>query len=223
MNENELRTISHMTALEHRFWAKVDIVDDDTSCWEWAASRGPLPDNYGRFQMEGKNINAHRVSLLLQTGEMPGVACHRCDNPPCVRPSHLYDGDPMTNSADRVARGRARGNPDQRGERNEYSVLTDALVMDARRRARAGERVTALAAEYGVKYPTLSYAVLGRTWAHLDVIEDPVAGRPGGRKIPTEEIPAILAALDGGETGRSVAERYGVTPSLVSHLRRAHR
>lgn len=220
MDENELRTIAHMTALEHRFWAKVEIVDDDTSCWEWSAARGPAPDNYWRFQMEGRNVNAHRVALFLQTGAMPVVACHTCDNPPCVRPSHLYDGDTLTNSADRVARGRARGKAEQRGEANDYAILTDALVLDARRRARAGERVTALAAEYGVKHPTLSYAVLGRTWTHLDDVESPVAGRPGGRKIPESEIPAILAALDGGETGRSVAERYGVTPSLVSHLRR---
>lgn len=221
MDEMLLRTLVGMTPLEHRFWAKVDIVDDDTSCWEWTAARHP--EGYGHFQMDGKNVGSHRVALMLTTGTIPEMACHTCDNPPCVRPSHLYDGSHVSNSADRVARGRAKGKVDQRGERNDIAVLTDALVIEARARARAGERVTVLAREYGVKYPTLSYAVLGKTWSHLDGVEPPVVGRPGGRKIPEDEIPAILAALAAGETGRSVAERYGVTPSLVSHLRRAHR
>lgn len=216
MDESRLRALVGMTPLEHRFWAKVDIVDDDTSCWEWAAFRHP--DGYGQFQYDGRSVNAQRIALMLTTGTIPGVACHHCDNPPCVRPSHLYDGDSLSNSADRVSRGRAKGKIDQRGEANDSAVLTEALVIEARHRVLAGERTTALAREYGVKYPTLSYAVTGKTWAHLDSVAQPVGGRRGGGKIALDQHETIRAAYASGTSGRALAEQYGVTPSLISKI-----
>jgi hypothetical protein len=227
MTEEELRRLVSMSALEHRFWAKVQIVDDDNSCWEWTAARHP--DGYGHFQMTppgeevNRAVNASRVVLMFQTGAMPVVACHTCDNPPCVRPSHLYDGNWATNGADKAARGRARGKTNQRGESNDSAVLTDAIVIEARQRARAGEGVKAIAQALSVGRATINYAIIGTTWSHLDPIEPAVAisNRKGRGKLTNAQI-AEIKALKGKRLGIEVAAEYGISPSAVTYHWRRH-
>lgn len=82
-----------------RFWAKVDKGPD---CWVWTgATRGY---GYGQFWLsDGRKVAAHRWVM----GDPEGKAVlHRCDNPPCVRPDHLYLGTQKSNMQDRLARGR---------------------------------------------------------------------------------------------------------------------
>ena len=87
---------------EERFWSKVDKSGD---CWIWTGYR--LPSGYGRFNIDGKRVEvASRVAFFWANGAWPRFACHHCDNPSCVNPSHLYDGTPATNMRDMVARGR---------------------------------------------------------------------------------------------------------------------
>lgn len=90
-----------------RFWEKVDRIDDDDSCWEWKGSRNPA--GYGICTVGLRGIPAHRLSwMILHNQVIPKgfVICHRCDNPPCVRPTHLFLGSKKDNSADMIAKGR---------------------------------------------------------------------------------------------------------------------
>lgn len=91
-------------SLETRFWAKVDKTD---GCWLWTGSRDHK--GYGRLNVDRKPVAAHRLLILLTTGEMPAagqVVCHHCDTPACVRPDHLFVGTQSDNIRDMYAKGR---------------------------------------------------------------------------------------------------------------------
>lgn len=79
-----------------------------TRCWLWQGSRYTKDDqSYGRLHVNGKTVRAHRYSFFLTNGYWPkNYACHKCDNPPCVRPDHLFDGTSQENQLDSVAKGR---------------------------------------------------------------------------------------------------------------------
>ena len=105
--------------LEDRFWSKV-LVDD--GCWNWTGARNKL--GYGTLEttrLHSRKVKyAHRLSWELASGADPGdlKVCHRCDNPSCVRPSHLFLGTQTENLADMRAKGRGSKPPAFYGEQN---------------------------------------------------------------------------------------------------------
>lgn len=98
----------HMKPIEARFWAKVHKHPGD-GCWVWTAS--VIRSGYGRFGLQGagaRTVGAHRFSFELANGPIPDgmCICHRCDNPKCVRPSHLFLGSFSDNTRDAINKGR---------------------------------------------------------------------------------------------------------------------
>jgi hypothetical protein len=83
-----------------RFWRKVSF---GPGCWEWQGWRDQ--DGYGQFD----KMRTHRVAWLAVHQDAPPVVRHTCDNPPCVRPSHLLGGTTQDNVDDKMQRGRWRG------------------------------------------------------------------------------------------------------------------
>lgn len=87
-----------------RLWEKVSIGE---ACWEWQGAADPL--GYGRIGIgDGRIALAHRVSFEFANGYLAPELCvlHKCDNPRCVRPSHLFTGSRADNNADKAAKGR---------------------------------------------------------------------------------------------------------------------
>lgn len=153
--------------LEERFWVKVGERGPG-ECWEWHGNRTPRL-GYGRIGKGHDVYLAHRVSWELHFGPIPAGlhVLHRCDNPPCVNPAHLFLGDQAVNSNDMWAKGRGSGPPHRLGEAVNTAKLTEEIVRECRRRAAMGESPVALAREFGVVKSTMQRAVSRRNWAHV--------------------------------------------------------
>lgn len=152
-----------------RFW---DKVIKGPECWEWEASRSKA--GYGQLQVRSispRPLLAHRVSWILANGEIPNglFVLHKCDNPACVRPSHLFLGTQRDNNTDRQRKGRtasgdcngSRTQPERNsfvrnrgsglfGEKHPGAKLSDAQVEELRREFEAGTNRESLARRFGI-------------------------------------------------------------------------
>ena len=145
-----------------RFWRHVEKTD---GCWIWTASKDA--NGYGRINGgQGHPVLATHVSWELANGPIPegmGIL-HRCDNPPCVRPDHLFLGDQAINMQDCAEKGRTT-----RGERSASAKLTAQQAREIRTRyAQGGISQSALGREYGLCQATIRELIIGETWKHLD-------------------------------------------------------
>lgn len=154
---------------QERFWSKVQKGKSD-ECWEWQACR--LPSGYGHFHCGSRTdgtrgmFRAHRVARTIAKGPIPAgfCACHRCDNPPCCNPAHLFLERQAGNVRDRDQKGRR---PSSRGEQNPRAELVEHDVRIIRARAAEGIPRHILAHENGVTQSTINRIVRRDTWRHV--------------------------------------------------------
>lgn len=144
-----------------RFWAHVTRTPGE--CWVWPLATGHV---YGSAMIKGRKVMAHRAAWELTNGPIPPgmLVCHRCDNPPCINPDHLFVGTHADNSADMVRKNRAFRAP---GVDNPKAKLTDEQVMRARMLRCDGWTYKELAGEFGVQVMTIHKAVRGGSYAYL--------------------------------------------------------
>jgi hypothetical protein len=136
-----------------------------TGCWWWGGSF--VRFGYGSLLMGEKRVAAHRASWMIHFGAIPTgiLVCHKCDNPCCVNPDHLFLGTHTDNCRDKLQKGRARA---RRGEQSVKAKLNNASVREIRARHAAGETYKALAAAYGVSYSTIEKISTREHWKHID-------------------------------------------------------
>lgn len=148
--------------LEERFWAKV-ATGEPAACWEWHATRR---NGYGRIKVDGKLKSAHRIAYQLYHGDIPpGMkVCHRCDNPSCVNPAHLFLGKQKDNVQDMIEKGRYHP---VCGEKQGNAKLTAAQVRRIRAQHSAGSSYTQLGAMYKIHRSTIGRVVTRKTWKHI--------------------------------------------------------
>ncbi len=149
----------HHEPFEVRFWFRVKKT---ITCWEWI---GPTYRGYGRLWHRGKTIRAHRASWVIHHGDIPHgmFVCHRCDNPKCVNPDHLFLGTHRDNIDDKVRKGRC-ARLDRRGEKGGNAKLAVEDVLRIRRKLRPQKE---LAVEYGVDPSTISDIQRRKTWTNI--------------------------------------------------------
>lgn len=135
-----------------------------SGCWEWQGSR--TPEGYGRKVAFGRICTTHRLAALFSGQRVAGkLVCHRCDNPPCINPAHLFVGTQRDNITDCVSKGR-RNTP--KGESHCCARLTTAQVRQIL--LRADEVNKLLAAEFGISPSTVCDIVKRRTWKSVKPI-----------------------------------------------------
>lgn len=175
-----------------QFWARVNRTGD--GCWEWTGSTNKQRGGYGRVTYAGRSMRTHRLAYELAYGIDPGEAMvlHRCDNPPCCRPEHLFLGTNDDNMRDMREKGRSavgnrnglhthpesrhfgdrnglRRHPDRvlRGERSPAAKLSDEQVRMIRRRVSDGEPVSRIAADLPITPRSVRRIASGERWAHV--------------------------------------------------------
>lgn len=149
-----------------RFWAKV-TKGAESACWEWQASRDPLGYGFFRMSMGESMWRSNRVAWTLTHGSIPDgmIVCHRCDNPPCCNPAHLFLGTDADNCADRVAKGRSSRMITHFGETSPNAKLTAAQVEEIRLRYAAGGIFQReLGEEFGVSQTQIGRIVRRVRW-----------------------------------------------------------
>lgn len=137
--------------------------DVTSECWEWPNQRR----TYGLIRVNGRYYVVHRLAYQACNGPIPDkmMVCHKCDNPPCFNPSHLFVGTHRDNCRDAASKGRT-----SRGERHVHAVITEATARQIKLRLSDGaavrEIVQALSTR-GVSHAIVQAIRAGKTWKWL--------------------------------------------------------
>ena len=154
------------------FWSKVS-----KDCWVWTGACNRV--GYGHLFWGGEWWLAHRLSWFLTKGQIPKgmLVCHRCDNPCCVNPDHLFLGTQSDNLRDSVKKGRwnngdrhwTRRHPEKVtcGSSHWNAKLTDSSAREILQMAMSGHSQRALAKRFGVSPRTIQDLLRGATWKHI--------------------------------------------------------
>lgn len=156
--------------LVKEFWAKVNKKGPVPShvpmlgnCWVWLGDSAGSKLIYGRIKVDGKREQAHRVAWFLETGSMPRLwVLHKCDNPLCVRFSHLFEGDVQANADDKSHRNR-----NATGEQNGSAKLSQNQVQSIRKELAKGTPQRAIARMYAVHQSTVGRINQNLLWRGL--------------------------------------------------------
>ena len=142
------------------FYNRIKILDN--GCHEFQSWQDR--DGYRFFCIDGKDRKAHRYAATLQGWDIEDkVVCHKCDNPPCVNPDHLFVGTQADNIADRDAKGRTAF------QNTNSSKLTEQQVIDIREAFKTPYYGLnkELQEKYDVPYSTIWRIKNRRTWRHI--------------------------------------------------------
>jgi hypothetical protein len=151
----------HGLTPQERFWKYVVKTD---GCWKWVGSKDS--NGYGRLNVDGAPELAPRLSWMIHYGDIPEgkCVCHKCDNPSCTNPEHLFVGSYKDNTADMWNKGRAKPGVSL-GEKHGMSKLTSETVRAIRNTPGTDIEVAKV---FGISRVTVYDIRIGKTWKHLE-------------------------------------------------------
>ena len=160
--------MAKFVTIEDRFWKHVTVTEAPL-CWKWNGNTHKF--GYGMIKKEApsrKPTTAHRVSFELHFGEIPvglGVL-HKCDNPSCTNPSHLFLGTQADNNRDMWSKKRGRA-ANHQGENHNMANLYNNDVQFIREAVITGIKPSHLAFMFNVTKTTIKNIRKRKTWSHL--------------------------------------------------------
>lgn len=161
------RTVASLSPMELRLLRKfLDRTTKSPNCWIWTG--GLSKSGYGQLHAPALGERrAHRVSFILHRGAIPDglLVLHKCDNPRCVNPAHLFLGTPLDNIRDMIAKGR---DDKVKGMRHPAAKLTDGDVKSMRRLYASGRKTQGqLCKMYDISRSHMCYILKRVYWKHL--------------------------------------------------------
>lgn len=134
------------------FWNKIAVAGPD-ECWNWTGAKSSY--GHGIFRHDGKNVRSHRLLLEMCGVNIPDnkVVCHKCDNPSCVNPDHLFVGTQFDNMADMTKKGRR------------FFKINSEDAMRIKDMLRCGAKQQSIADWFGVSNQLISAINCGHNWA----------------------------------------------------------
>ena len=203
------------------FWSRVKKT---RFCWFWGG--GKVAAGYGAVSVNGRKLRAHRYAYELCYGALlPGfVVCHRCDNPPCVRPDHLFAGGQSDNMRDALLKGRLRVPKGRRfgsGEAHPAAKLSRAVVAAIRALYKQGFTQSHLAQLYRVTRSGIAHGVQGTRWGDASWCAPEARWRKARgeansqSKLSPEKAAAIRQFAAAGATQSSLSRQFGVTRRAI--------
>lgn len=191
--------------VEQRFAQRVTRAD---GCWLF--NGGKTHFGYGRLSLRGNRwITAHRFAWLLHRGDIPDVSLcvlHRCDNPPCVNPDHLFLGTHADNVRDMVRKGRASTGAWMKFMATEQPAALRIIMARRRPRDQRGDLNV-------MKRPAARIRVAATLRARYQAGEL----RAAATKLTEDQVRAIFA-LRKTDSARNAAARFGVAQNVVQHI-----
>lgn len=156
-----------------RFERYIDKSNGPESCWNWMGAKDS--NGYGRFHIglsRNASMLAHRIAYGITMGEKPEAVCHKCDNPSCCNPKHLFGGTREDNNKDMTRKRRHWAHVDRsralKGESHGGAKLNEQQIHEIRRKYAAGFLTQrAIAKEYGVCQRTINKIVNKTGWSHV--------------------------------------------------------
>ena len=200
-----------------RFWSKVSISDNKELCWEW--QRPKNIGGYGNFDLRGKAFMSHRVAFFMENGIDPKdlCVCHKCDNPACVNPNHLFLGTDKDNVHDMLKKGRFAL---RRGEESSNAKLKDFQVREILEKHKNGQSIPSLYKEYNVSY-NIVYSILRRrtAWKHLSEGYNKRKLEYGNSKLDKLKVLEIREKFSNGEkTVKELSNLFKVSLPTIYYI-----
>lgn len=140
------------------------VKNEESGCWEWKRSSDGW--GYGKISIQHKLEKVHRVMFSLANGPIPTgmCVCHKCDNPPCCNPDHLFLGTHADNRRDMIQKGRLS---DQSGTLNSQAKINDNIAREIRSLYANGVMQKLIAEKYGISTGIVNRVVLRRNWKNI--------------------------------------------------------
>lgn len=217
---------------EYRFWKKVDKRGPfckalGTRCWQWKA--GVDKDGYGHLSLtidgKRKTEKSHRFSWVLHYSPIPKNTCvlHRCDNPSCVNPNHLFLGTVIDNHKD-MDEKRRRGF--SFGEANGMAKLSKERVIEIYEFYSTNEcSLTEVGSRFKVSSSLVRMILTGRIWRNLGLKPIPIrktiyrGSQVKTSKLSEDQVKKILNLYSsGGYSRMEIARKFGVGQTTISRI-----
>lgn len=153
-------------------FAKHTRYNPENGCWEWTGALRSKNSEYGAINIGGRIKLAHRVSYELYKGEIPkGMSvCHKCDNPKCVNPDHLFIGTHSDNMMDAYQKGRLdvpEGVKFKKGNMPANATITKEQAVQVKLAIKGGMGNKEISETLGIKYGTIVDIRRGKSFKNI--------------------------------------------------------